>query len=109
MIRIFVNQWNELKVTKTTSIMWCEQAGFIHELLGGNDYIYGSHLEVFYDDPFIECDEPCYCGIAFPKFSSPYPAGWYRIISTVFHGKEFWGDGYHDVAVTMTDFYYDPE
>jgi hypothetical protein len=103
-IKLIVHQWNGQTMTKETSTLdyappdqWPAS--------DPDSVVYGSTAE-----PLIECDPPCgdgcYGGIGF-NFDGTVPHGWFRLAVCTYWGSESTMD-YHDYAVTMTDFYYNP-
>jgi hypothetical protein len=109
-IKLFIDQWNGMTVTKHNSVIDFERP---------DEYPCDEHPEQpvwpSSDDPLTECSKPCgdncFCGLGVylasnsPPFP-PVPEGWYRLVTVVYWGS--WGD-YYDHAVAVSDFYYDPQ
>jgi len=109
-IYLIIKQWNGLTVDKFAGEMefevpmqfpydgddrdehWWMGQGFIEEC------------------PYGGCGHDCYCGPHLSlNLTKPYesaPAGWYRVILSVWGGSS--STGRYDFAVDITDFYYDP-
>ncbi len=101
-IKMFIEQWNGLTVTKTDSLVFYQVEGVL-----GEDKPH-DFLNPEGDAEFVPCYEPCgdncYCGIG--RFTlTGCPEGWYRLVTMTYWGESGY---YYDIAVDATDFYYDP-
>jgi hypothetical protein len=105
LVKLQIHQWNGQTVTKQTSLLEYEHP----DQFPPPPSLPGQYIWPSSDEPLIECDPPCgddcYCGIC-EGFYHNLP-GWYRLVVETHWGNS--GVGWHDWAITMTDFYYDPQ
>jgi len=107
-VAMIIKQWNGLTVETLAGEMEFEIP--IQFPYDGDDrderwYITGKVEEC------RNCPEDMYKGLWLSlnctKPYEPAPEGWYRVFIAVYYGSSFTG-GWHDFAVDITDFYYDP-
>jgi hypothetical protein len=111
-VKLIIKQWNGMTVDKTIGEVEFEIPMEFPD--DGDDRDRRVWTSVS-GQPLIECEpscgDCCYCGPIVPlDFSYPYepaPAGWYRVVVSVYAHHDF-HDEYYDYAVDITDFYYDP-